>query len=351
MPKTTTTRLGVLTALAVLLSCGKPLPTDYTTSLTTTTIEPVAFDAVYVVNSEAATISVVNAETNAVSGTIGITGVTYPYRVSFSPDNTLLAVAIPGYDMSGGEYGHEHHSGRRGQILLLDARTGALKGSRTTDAATNNAVFAPRGELWTSQATVPGSTLVLDAQSLETRDAISVGTSPTATQLAGDGRVAFVANAGSASVSVIDVESRRVRSTVRVGAGPVAALPSPDGLVYVQNEPDRSISVIDASTLAVARTFDLGYRPGSIAVPAAGELWVTSPDRGLVEIRDATGVPSRTIATGAGARGMVFSADGKRAYVSNESEDTVSVVDRASFAATAKIPVGAKPNGMAWRSR
>src|SRR6188472_1764525 len=81
------------------LSSVRPSPEG----LSTTTIDAVAFDAVYVVNGESSSISVINAETNTVSGTIALRGVAYPHDVTLSRDARLLGIAIPGYDMSSGE--------------------------------------------------------------------------------------------------------------------------------------------------------------------------------------------------------------------------------------------------------
>jgi YVTN family beta-propeller protein len=312
---------------------------------------PVAFDAVYVVNGESATISVINAETNQLAGTIALRGVAYPHHVSVSPDRSLLGVAVPGYDMSAGEFGHEHHSGRAGRVLLLEATSGKLRSSTVTNAANNNVTFTADGtQVLTSQATQPGSTLVLDVQSLAIATSISVGTSPAETALSRDGKLAYVANSGSSNVSVIDVTERRLRTTISVGAGPVLAQPSPDGFVFVENEPDHTVTVIDASTFSVVRTFELGFKPGSVAAPE-NEVWVTAPERGAVEIRRRTGELVRTVQTGRGAHWVVFSPDGKRAFISNEWEDTVSVIDRSAGTVIANIPVGTKPNGMVWRSR
>lgn len=346
-------RLAFVAAAGGILSCmdGLPKNTVQVDGLGTTEIPPVTYDAVYVVNGEDATISVIDAERNTVAGTIALKGMAYPHHVGLSPDRSQLAIAVPGFDMSMGEFGHAMHSSRPGHVVLLDAETGALVGAKKTDAANNNVVFGPGGELWTSQATNPGSTLILDGKSLDLRESISVGTSPAETVMTADGTLAFVANSGSATVSVIDVPGRRLRATIPVGAGPVLAVPSSQGLVYVENEPDQTVSVIDRTTLSVKQTFSLGYKPGSINAATNGELWVTSPDRGVVELRNATGQIQQTIPTGAGAHWVLFSGDGTRVYVSNEWANTVSVIDRSTSRVTATIPVGAKPNGMVWRAK
>lgn len=350
-----TARSVAFVAIAASLSaCSDDLAAvlaESPSALDTEPVAPVDFDAVYVVNGESATISVVDVRTDTVARTISMRGAAFPRNVALSPDGSTLGIAVPGYDMSNGEFGHAHHSSRPGHVVLLDAVTGALKVAKRMDAANNNVVFSADGrDVWTSQATLPGSTLVLDALELNTRHAISVGTAPAQTVMSKDGALAFVANSGSATVSVIDVAARSVRATIAVGAGPVVAWPAADGFIYVENEPDQSISVIDSRTLTLVRTFSIGYQPGSVS-SFGGELWITAPQRGLVEIRSTDGVLTRTVESGIGANAVVFAGDGSRAYVSNELEDTVTVVDRRTMTVSTKIPVGSKPNGMVWRPK
>lgn len=346
-----------LTASLALAACTDNLAArvranDTDSVLETDPIEPVSFDALYVVNGESATISVINAETDTLASTITLRGAAYPRHIALSPDRSLLGIAVPGYDMSMGEFGHEHHSSRPGHVLLLDAVTGSLKAAKRTDAANNNVAFSADGtSVWTSQATSPGSTLVLDAADLETRDAIPVGTAPAKTVISSDGSVAYVPNSGSANVSVIDVATRTVRATVRVGAGPIGVQPGTDGHVYVVNEPDQSLSVIDRASLTVVRTLDVGDTPGNVTTAEDGKLWVTLPKKGAVEVRDPNGAVLTTIPTAAGANSVVFSPDGMRAYVSNELADSVSVIDRATLRVRATVSVGGKPNGMAYRAK
>jgi YVTN family beta-propeller protein len=54
---------------------------------------------------------------------------------------------------------------------------------------------------------------------------------------------AFVANAGSNSVSIIDLHTRRLVGTVPVGQYP-NAIAATDGRVLVTNEQDNTLSVL-----------------------------------------------------------------------------------------------------------
>jgi YVTN family beta-propeller protein len=337
---------------ALLHGCGGGHEAQLPTSQP---IEPVANDAVFVVNGGDNSISVVDAETNELAATIELEHADYPHHVYLSDDGQLMLIAVPGMDLSEGHGGG--HGGGHGaeavesSILVLDSRDGATRLARKLEAMNHNAIFSPDGqEIWTSQTTSPGSVLVLDASTLETKVTIAVGDEPAEVTFTPDGRYAFVANGGSDSVSVIDASSKMVVSTIEVGETPVGAWPGSDGMMYVDNEAGKSLTAIDASTLAVVRTHDLGFTPAMAAVSPAGELWVTDTDNGKVVIFTAAeDTALGEIATGAGAHAIVFSPDGQTAYVTNQHADTVSVIDMASRAVVDTIAVGSKPNGMVFR--
>ena len=76
---------------------------------------------------------------------------------------------------------------------------------------------------------------------------------------------AFVANAGTNSVSVIDLKNFKNIQTIPVGQSPAEAIASPtDDLVFVANLASSSISVIDSNTHKVLRTIAVGKSPMDI---------------------------------------------------------------------------------------
>ena len=50
--------------------------------------------------------------------------------------------------------------------------------------------------------------------------------------------------------------------------------------------------------------------------------------------------------TGAGAHAIAFTTDGNTAYVTNQTANTVSVVNTSNHLVTKTINVGKKPNGI-----
>ena len=351
-------------------------------------IPAVTTDAVYVVNGEDSSISVVDPAAGTLLGTIALQNVSFPHHIYMSADRAKLAVAVPGHDLSGGHsaaagapagehgakpggahgsstavklaatHGGEHGGGAtamRGAVLVLDARTGATIKSRRLDAPNHNAIFSPDGrEIWTAQLLDAGTVLVLDAETLETKQTIPVGRVPAEVTFTPDGKYAFVANGTSDSVSVIDAASKTVVKTIPTEREPVGAWPGADGMMYVDCEVGKTIKAIDPKTLEVVRTYALGFTPGYAAVPASRteELWLTDTDSGkIVFNKTAADAKTSEIATAAGAHALAFSADSKTAYVTNQLSASVSIIDTATRTLKSTVPVGKKPNGIVFRAR
>jgi YVTN family beta-propeller protein len=323
-------------------------------------IEPVTGDAVFVVlGGNVGSIAVIEPAANEVTARILLEHAEYPHHVYLSEDGTQMLLAVPGVDLSeghggdGGGHGGGHGGGTAvaHSVLVLDSRDGSTLVATRLAEMNHNAIFSPDGqEVWTSQMSSPGSVLVLDASTLETKTTIPVGDAPAEVTFTPEGSHALVANTGSNSVSVIDVGSKTVVETIQVGDTPVGAWPGSDGVMYVDNEADKSLTAIDATTLDVVRTYDLGFTPAMAAVSPGGDLWVTDTDGGRIVIYSAAdGTVLGEIATAAGAHAMAFSDDGQTAYVTNQLAASVSVIDVAGRSVVATISVGAKPNGIVFR--
>ena len=334
------------TALALFAACGGDAADP-----TSEPIPAVTVDALYVVDGDDATISVIEAAADTVVGTIRLSDAAFPHHLYLSSDRREMYLAVPGVDLSQGHAGgHVHGDGERAFVMRLDAATGETLAVASLATSNHNAIPSPAGDtVWTAQMTQPGTVLVLDAASLDELGSVEVGDMPAEITFSSDGSRAFVANGGSSSVSAIDPATLEDLATIPVGDTPVGAWPGDDGLLYVDNETGQSISAIDPATLEVARTYELGFTPG-FAATFADELWVTDTDAGrLVFLDRASGDLIDFVATGAGAHAIAIAPDGSRAWVTNQADDSVSVIDTASREVVATVSVGAAPNGIVYR--
>ena len=345
----------VVLSLVTLLGCGSSAPIQSGPEILPRTepIQSIAYDALFVVNGGDNSISVIDTTSLRVEGTIRIQNAQFPHHVYLNRDGSKMLVAVPGSDLSGGHAGHGTGDGSTpGAVLLLDANTGATLASRKLPAMNHNAIFSPdESEIWTAQ--YDGFVLALDPQTLEQKATVRVGLAPSEVTFSVDGRYGFVANTHSASVTVVDPVSKAVVRTISVGDSPVGAWQGVNGIAYVDNEVDGTISAIDTRSLQVVQIYHLGFTPGMVGYGPDDNVWVADSYNARVAIRNTTSTDQdlAVAAAGAGAHGVVFNGDKRTAYVSNQSANTVSVIDVVSHQTIATIPVGSKPNGMVWRKK
>jgi len=118
--------------------------------------------------------------------------------------------------------------------------------------------------------------------------------------------------------------------------------------VYVSNERDNTISVIDGESLEVVRTLEVGERPRGIVLSGDGtRLYVCTSDDDHVETLDlVTGRVLHTLPSGPDPELMALGADGTRLYIANEDDNMVTVVDVETREKVTEIPVGIEPEGI-----
>lgn len=217
----------------------------------------------------------------------------------------------------------------------------------------HNTIYSPNGsEIWVPQMDINGKVLVYDALTYALKSTIAVGMMPAELTFSSDGTKAYIANGDDNTVSVINTATKQVTATVAVGKNPVGAWTGTDARMYVDNEDGQSISVINVATDAVGQTIDLGFMPGIASHNGnKKELWVSDPVNAKVHYWtwDQTKmmwVHGGVFTTGAGAHAITFTADGNTAYVTNQTANTVSVVNVSNHTVSKTINVGRKPNGL-----
>jgi PQQ-dependent catabolism-associated beta-propeller protein len=120
-------------------------------------------------------------------------------------------------------------------------------------------------------------------------------------------------------------------------------------LVYVSNEKDDTISVIDSETYEVVKTIEVGERPRGITFSGNYKyLYVCASDSDAVQVLD---VPTDTIVhnlpSGEDPEQFILHPDSKHLYIANEDDAVATVVDVESRTVVSQIDVGVEPEGMA----
>lgn len=124
---------------------------------------------------------------------------------------------------------------------------------------------------------------------------------------------------------------------------------SPDGRrLFVSMPLAGQVAVVDARDFKVVKDVDAGAEPVRLALQPDGRyLWVGNRD-GVTVIDAVSLEPVLAAPTGAGHHEIAFSADSRRAFVSNREAGTVTVFDTATLARVADLPVGGQPISLAF---
>jgi YVTN family beta-propeller protein len=272
----------------------------------TVTINPAGTKA-YVSNSNGSTITILDTVTNGVIGTI--TGFDGPSGMAISPDGTKGYVNNYGGPILG--------SGNGFTVNAVDLTTNLIVGS-----------------------------------------SIIVGLAPAALAMGPDGKHVYVVNyedgnLGTGTMSIIDTSNNTVSGGAKGFSGPFTIAITPDGqYAYVTNFGSNNfspvgttVSVVRLSDNTVIKNIFIGTQPSGLAItpdgryayvsvyntlylgPSFTNLTPSSP--GIVKVIDiATNtLMDKEIHTGLSPASIAISPDNTRAYVSNYSQNSVTVLD------------------------
>ncbi len=119
--------------------------------------------------------------------------------------------------------------------------------------------------------------------------------------------------------------------------------------VYVSNEKDNTLSVIDAATMTVTQTLKVGKQPRGILLSPDGRwLYICASSDDAIQVMDtATNRLVHNLPSGEDPETFALTPDGKRLYVANENSNSVTVIDVDSRRVAAQFDVGVEPEGMA----
>ncbi|MGC8201519.1 YVTN family beta-propeller repeat protein [Aliiroseovarius sp. PTFE2010] len=137
-----------------------------------------------------------------------------------------------------------------------------------------------------------------------------------------------------------------------ISAALLAALPTAPALadeIWVTNEKDDTVSVIDLETLDVIKTYSTGERPRGITFSHdQSVVYICASDSDTVQVMDpATGEILHDLPSGEDPEQFVLHPDDRHLYIANEDDAITTVVDTQTRKVVAQIDVGIEPEGMA----
>src|SRR6516162_2134294 len=228
-----------LFAFAAVAACGGAAPQPESKSAPTQAAPPPPPPAVglYVTNEQSGDLSIIDADTAKVVGTIPLGK--RPRGIAASPDGTKLYVALSGSPAAG--------PGVDEKSLPPPDRSADGIG-------------------------------VVDLAQAKLLRVMKSGTDPEQLAVSHDGTRVFVANEDAGQLTAIDTASGNIVDTFKVGDEPEGVSVHPNGnIVYVTSEEDGAVYVVDVVGKKVIKPIMVGPRPRSIAfLPDGSRAYVPS---------------------------------------------------------------------------
>ena len=178
---------------------------------------------------------------------------------------------------------------------------------------------------------------------------IAVGKAPAGVAASDRAGMVFVAERDDDSVALVDTNAGQVRLRTRVGSHPFALLfDAPRQRLYALNVLSDDVSVLntaDPARLDLIATVKVGKAPYGAALAADGSLiYVTNQHDDSVSVIDAASLKVLRTLNGFGyPEGVAAHAD--RVYVVNWMDDNVSVLDARSGETLSSIATGKNSRG------
>ena len=243
----------------------------------------------YVNNTSGNAVTVIDPRTGKASETISVVD---PYNLYFTPDGAKAVVVAE----------------RMQRLDYRDPKTWALiKSVPIPGSGVDHLDFSADGSYLLASDEFSGHVVKVDNQKMEVAGQVSVGGLPVDVKMSPDGSVFYVTNQGRHGVSIIDPNEMKEIGFLPTGRGAHGLNYSRDTTrLFVSNRLDGSISVIDVAKREVAATWKVGGSPDMLQVSTDGkQLWYSNRMQGSVSVVDtADGHVIKTIPTGAGAHGL-----------------------------------------------
>ncbi|HEY0812043.1 MAG TPA: beta-propeller fold lactonase family protein [Pseudonocardia sp.] len=262
---------------------------------------------------------------------VAVARVAGPAAMAVSPDDRHLYVA-----------------GACCAVSVIDPATGAVTATIPTRHGAAGLAVSPDGAHLYATDSTSGTVSVIDVAANAVTATVSVGPDPLGVAVSPDGRALYVAeDSDPGTVAVLDAATAAVTRTIAVGGNPAAVAVTPDGrAAYVTNDAANTVSVLDADTGAVIAAVPVGQYPGAGQYPQAVTIspdgryaYVASPQIGAVTVLDTS---SLTPAARLPSSGFMVVAPGARhAYLVGGG---VSVVDTTTNTVTRTVPTTLRPD-------
>jgi YVTN family beta-propeller protein len=285
-----------------------------------------AAPSVFVVNSNDATISVIDLASHQVLRTLPM--LREPHHLVLSPDRKSLVVG----DTAGNS------------LFFLDPLTGALQ-KRVTISDPYQLQYSPNAKYLTTAGLARAQIDIYDANTLALLHRIPAKSLPSHIAYTPDSSVVFVSLQGTDSLIAIRTSDGAVLWKTKVGKTPAGVFWN-HGRILVGIMGEAHIAVVDPATGAVQRVVQTGKGAHTLFYDRAGsKIYATNRVDGSVSIIDPVSLKvERTLRVPGGPDDLEFAPDGK-IWAALRFAQSVAVIDPVS-GDIERIHVGRSPHGI-----
>jgi len=202
----------------------------------------------YVTNTLANDIVVVNTATNKIEATITVGS--RPVGLAISADGSRVYVT--------------NSDPTANSVSVINTTTNVVIATIPVGTSQGGVILSPDGSKLYVVNTGSNSVLVISTVSNTITQTIPVGTYPFGISTTPDGSKLYITNSQANTVSVVNTATNTVIATIPVGTDPFGVDVSPDGAqAYVANNGTNTVSIINTATNTVSKVLQTGQGPSS----------------------------------------------------------------------------------------
>lgn len=216
-------------------------------------------------------------------------------------------------------------------VRRMSTATGTVLASAVLDGGPIGAAYDPaRNRLFVSDW-YNARVWALDGDTLAHTAELQTGAAPAGLALSGDGQYLASADRDANQVSIFDAGTLGLLYRVPVGERPFGLRFAPDGRLFVANVGTNDLSIVDAALGRITATVPVGDRPYGVAF-ASGRAFVTNQYEDTVSVIALDGLTDEgKIDVGEYPEGIDATADGSAVAVANWFDNTITVIDAHSL--------------------
>jgi len=271
-----------------------------------------------------------------------------PHGITLFPERGLLLVAYA----------------QPGAIAVIDTSTNRIVRTIEGIPGARDPALSPDHKFLYVAGVGSGKIAVINLETWQKVAEVAVDAAPQSVAV-GPGWLLSLNFGNPGSLSLIDPDTLKVQRTLSAGRGPHSWALSPDSQwLVVSSLESKEVLLLDTKTFSVQAIYQsratpegqTGATPEGVAFRNNTEVWITYLDGNyvdsvyLMKTGNQTMLQNRSgvrIQSGKGPYGIVFSQDGRFAYVSNMREGSIVKIDAVSAQIVQRFQVGGEPHSLA----